>query len=242
MLAFLLAAPSPETEDAKEIIRKADQVMRGTTAQASMNMQIIRPDYTREMSMKSWSLEDDFALVVITAPARDRGTAFLKREKEIWNWQPSIDRVVKMPPSMMMQSWMGSDFTNDDLVQQSSIVDDFSHRIIEEQLIQERECYVIELIPKEDAAVVWGKIIHWVDKEASLILKSEFFDEDDYLINTMNCKEIRELDDRTIASVLEIIPAEAEGERTIIEYSDIAFDVDLDEGFFSIQNLKRIRY
>ena len=115
---------------ADEIVSQAENKLRGESSYSEMSMQIVRPDWTREMKMKSWSLGDEFALILITEPARDAGTAFLKRKNEIWNWQPTIERVVKLPPSMMSQSWMGSDFTNDDLVQESSRVKDFSHTLI----------------------------------------------------------------------------------------------------------------
>ncbi|HMR42336.1 MAG TPA: outer membrane lipoprotein-sorting protein, partial [Saprospiraceae bacterium] len=101
---------------AREIVRKADEKAKGLTSQGEMKMTIVRPSWKREMTLKSWGKGDELALILVTAPSRDKGTAFLKRGNEIWNWQPSIDRTVKMPPSMMAQSWMGSDFTNDDLV------------------------------------------------------------------------------------------------------------------------------
>ena len=174
---------------AYDIIKKAEDNMRGQQAYGEMKMTIQRPKWTREITMKSWSKGDDYSLVVITAPARDKGTAFLKRGQEIWNWQPSIDRSIKMPPSMMMQSWMGSDFTNDDLVRQSSLVTDFEHELKGEEAIEGRNCYIVELIPKPDAAVVWGKVVMWVDEVDFLELKIEFFDEDDYLVNTMYGKK-----------------------------------------------------
>src|SRR5690606_1606609 len=98
-----------------------------------------------------WGKGDELALILVTAPARDKGTAFLKRGNEIWNWQPSIDRTVKMPPSMMAQSWMGSDFTNDDLVKHSSVVNDFDHTLLGSETIEGRACHKIEMIPKESA-------------------------------------------------------------------------------------------
>jgi outer membrane lipoprotein-sorting protein len=124
----LLGLRQTNAPNVREIIQKMESQMRGETAQMEVTMTITRPRYTREMSMKSWALGDDYSLILITAPARDRGTAFLKRKKEIWNYLPSVDRMIKLPPSMMSQSWMGSDFSNDDLVRESSTIDDFSHR------------------------------------------------------------------------------------------------------------------
>jgi outer membrane lipoprotein-sorting protein len=241
LLSFLsvpLIAQAQPT--ALEIIQKANDKFRGDNSVAELKMTIIRPSWTREMTMKAWSRGNDYSLVLVTAPARDEGTGFLKRENEIWNWQPTIDRVIKMPPSMMSQSWLGSDFTNDDLVQESSIVTDFSHTLIGTEEIDGNACYKIEMIPHEDAVVVWGKVITWVSKEHYLQLKSEFYDEEGYLVNTMYGKDIKDLGGRTLASKMEVIPADEEGHRTVMEYLWIDFGEDLPASFFSVQNMKRL--
>ena len=224
-----------------DIINKADQKVKGKSSSSEIKMSIIRPKWTREISMKTWSLGDDYSLTLITGPAREKGTAFLKRSKEIWNFQPSIDRVIKLPPSMMMQSWMGSDFTNDDLVKQSSIVKDYTHSVAGREEIDGVECYKIELIPKEEAPVVWGKVISWISTDHFIQLKTEFYDEDDYLVNTMLGKEVKDLGGRMMASILEIIPADEPENRTVVEQLWIIFDDPIKESFFSVQNLKRIR-
>lgn len=228
-------------QTASEIVKKAENKARGDKAYGEMKMTIMRPTWQREVTMKMWSMGDDYSLVVITEPARDRGAAFLKRKKEIWNWQPSIDRSIKLPPSMMMQSWMGSDFTNDDLVKQSSFNTDFTHKILGEEMVEGRNCYKIELLPKPDAAVVWGKIIVWIDDKEYLELRVEFYDEDGYLINTMYGKNIRMLGGRNLPATLELIPADKPGQKTIIEQLSLDFNVKLNESYFSVQNLKRVK-
>jgi outer membrane lipoprotein-sorting protein len=122
-------------QDAKEIVQKSDQLMRSNSSYSELIMKIVKPDWSRTVSMKAWALEPDYALMYITAPARDKGSVTLKRKNEVWNWLPSAQRVIKIPPSMMLQSWMGSDFTNDDLVRQSSIVDDYEHKIAGEEKV-----------------------------------------------------------------------------------------------------------
>ena len=141
---------------------------------------------------------------------------------------------------MMMQSWMGSDFTNDDLVQQSSIVHDYEHRFLKDGLLENRPCYVLELIPKEEAPVVWGKIITWISKADYLQLKSELYDEDGYLVQTMHGRDIRDLGGRLLPARLEVIPEDEEGNKTIITYKFLDFTQKKDDAFFSLQNLKRI--
>lgn len=228
-------------QDAKEIIRKTDQKRRGDAATAVMTISIIRPGWTRDMDVKSWSKGTDYSLILITAPARDKGSVFLKRDKEIWNWLPAIERTVKLPPSMMMQSWMGSDFTNDDLIKESSVVEDYTHKILGDSIIQNRECWVIELVPKPEVAVVWGKVLNWIDKDEYIELRSEMYDEEGYLVNEVNFLEIKDLGGRMLPSVMEFIPAEKEGHRTVIRYHEVDYDAQISESFFSHQNMKRVR-
>ncbi|MCB0548799.1 MAG: outer membrane lipoprotein-sorting protein [Phaeodactylibacter sp.] len=235
------ATANAQSLTAKEIIQKADQKQRGETSSGELKMTIVRPTWKREMQMKSWSMGTDYMLILVTAPARDKGAAFLKRENEIWNWQPTIDRTIKLPPSMMMQSWMGSDFTNDDLVRESSIVIDYTHKLLGKETIEGRSCYKIELTPKEDAPVVWGKIISWIDTEEFMQMKAEMYDEDGYLVNTMYGKNVRKMDDRILPSIMEVVPADKEGQKTIVEYLNLKFNEPIKESFFSIQNMKRVR-
>ena len=226
---------------ARQIIDEADKKMQGNSSSSEMLMEIVRPDWKREIGIKGWALDKEYSLMLITSPARDKGSAFLKREKEIWNWQPSIDRVIKLPPSMMMQSWMGSDFTNDDLVKESSIVRDYDHELVGDTTMIDRDTWIIELIPKEDAAVVWGRIRAYITKGDYLQLLFKYYDEDEFLINTMVMSDIKEMGGRVIPTRMEIIPAENPDQKTVIVYQNIDFEIDIDDKFFSIQNMKRIR-
>lgn len=241
VIILWLIALGSNAQDATEIVKKADQKMRGESSYAEMTMSIIRPDWTREISMKTWAMGSDYSLILITGPARDKGVAYLKRGNEIWNWQPSIDRVVKLPPSMMSQSWMGSDFTNDDLVRESSIVKDFTHTLKGDTTIDSRSAYKIELLPKENAAVVWGKIMLYVSKDQYLQLLTKFYDEDMYLVNTMIGSNIKQFDDREIPAKLTVVPADEADQKTILEYQNIDFNISIDPSFFSIQNMKSLR-
>ncbi len=241
LILLLLSASLVNAQDATEIVKQVDKKMRGNSSTSQMTMKIIRPDWTREISMKGWSLGTEYSLILITAPARDQGAAFLKRDKEIWNWQPTIDRVVKLPPSMMAQSWMGSDFTNDDLVKESSVVYDYTHHLRGDSTIGKYPVWKIELIPKEDAAVVWGRIELYVAKEDFIELLVRYYDEDGELINTMILSEVKEMGGRTIPTRMDMVPADNPEQRTVIIYQDLQFDADIAEAFFSIQNMKRIR-
>lgn len=238
---FLGFALSLRAQDASEIVRKADEKMRGESSQANITMEIIRPTWKRTISMKAWSLGTDFSLILVTAPARDEGTGYLKRGNEIWNWLPDINRTIKMPPSMMSQSWMGSDFSNNDLVEESSIVTDYNHSLAGDSTLSGHAAYKIEMIPKPQAPVVWGKLISFISKDEYLQLRTEFYDEDLELIKVMEGSEIREMDGRRIPTRMEMIPVDKEGQKTVLIYNELEFDIDISENFFSIQNMKRVQ-
>jgi len=241
ILLLLAGATMAQTIDIKEIIRKSDEKFRGTSSSGSFSMTIERPTWSRTISMKSWALGTEYSLIYVTAPAKEKGQVFLKRGNEMWNWVPTIERMVKVPPSMMMQSWMGSDFTNDDLVRESSIVKDYTHKLLGEETIDNYPCYKVELTPLENAPVVWGKVLMWVSKQDFLWLKAEFYDEDGVLINTEILSDIKKMDDRVIPTRMEMIPADKKGQKTIMIFEDTKFNVPLKEDFFSIQNMKKIK-
>ena len=226
---------------AKEVVQKMDDNAFGGRLKSTMKMTIIRPTWTRTMALKSWADGDDYSLILITSPAREKGISYLKRAKEMWNFQPSIDRTVKMPPSMMMQSWMGSDFKNDDLVRQSSVVEDYTHKLLGKETIDGRECYKIEMVPDEDAPVVWGKVIIWIDVKDFLNLKTEHYDEDNDLVDTILGKDVQKMGGRTLPARMVLLPADETGHKTIMEYQSIEFDTKFEDRFFSTQNMKRVR-
>jgi len=206
-----------------------------------MTMTIVRPTWERTVQFKIWTLEDDYSMTLITSPAKEKGQAFLKRETEMWNWLPSISRMIKLPPSMMAEGWMGSDYTNDDILKESSMVVDFNHKIIGNEKINGWDCWKIEMLPKEESAVVWGKIIRWISKDEYLMMKSEYFDEDEYLVKTELGLDVKSMDGRKIPSRIEIIPADKENQKTIVEINEIKFNVNIQDSFFSQQNMKRLR-
>ena len=228
-------------QTAKEIVKKSNDNNMGLTSQGISKMTVIRPDWSREVEMKSWSKGLDYYLIYITSPARDKGQVFLKRKLELWNWMPSIGRMIKLPPSMMMQSWMGSDFTNDDLLKQSSLVIDYEHTIVAEEKVEDLETWKIEFIPKPHAPVVWGKITMWITKAHYLQIKVEYFDEMLELINTMIGSNIKNVGDRMLPMKMEMLPADKPGHKTMLEYSEIVFDKPINDRFFSQQNMKKVK-
>ncbi len=241
-LLFALSPLLLWAQDATEIVRLANEKFNGEKSSVGvMSMTIVRPTWERTITFKNWTKGTEQALTLITAPARDKGQTFLKKEAEMWTWTPSISRLTKLPPSMMSQGWMGSDYTNDDILKESSVVHDYTHEIIGEEEIEGRQCYKIKLTAKEDAAVIWGHQVRWIDKTDYLFLKSELYDEDGYLIRTELGSEIRIMDGRLIPTRLELIPAEEDGYKTIVVFETLEFNKAIDDGFFSQQNMKRVR-
>ena len=241
LLIFSSSYSFSQDLSAIEIVKKADNLQRGETNRGEMSMSIIRPKWQRTITMKNWSKGREYSMTYITGPAKDKGQVFLKRQNEMWNWAPSISRMIKLPPSMMSQGWMGSDYSNDDILKESSIVMDYHHKIIGEEMHDGMDCYKIELMPKEDAAVVWGKVIKWISKDEFWQLKTQYFDEDFELIRTEQASKVKTFGDRKLPSYIEILPADKPDQKTVITIVSSEFNVKLDEGFFSQQNMKRIR-
>ncbi len=228
-------------QNAADIIKKADSKMQGESSQIEMEMKLIRPAWERTISFKSWMKSRDFGMTLITAPVKESGQSFLKMKTEMWNWNPTIARMIKLPPSMMSQGWMGSDFTNDDMLKESSIVVDYNYKFLGTEKISGYDCNKIELMPKENAAVVWGKIIMWVSKEEYFEMKIEYFDEDMKLVKTHMASEIKQMDDRKIPTKFEIIPVDKKGQKTIVTMKNIKFNIKIPDTFFSQQNMKNLR-
>lgn len=227
---------------ATEIVRRADEKFNGEKSSVMvMSMTIVRPSWQRTVDFKNWSLGKDYALTLILTPAKDAGQTFLKRGSEMWSWNPSINRLIKLPPSMMSQGWMGSDYTNDDILKESSVVNDYKHEISGEEKIDGHDCYIIKMKPKEDAAVIWGQQIRWIDKNEFLVLKAELYDDDGILVRTEKGTDIKIMDGRTIQTRMELLPADEPGNKTIVTIQEIKFNIPLQESFFSQQSMKNVR-
>ncbi|ORT52840.1 membrane protein [Vibrio sp. qd031] len=227
--------------DAKDIVERSDKQMRGDSSYSELTMNIVRPDWSRSMGMKSWTKGNDLSLVLVTAPAKDKGSASLKRQNEMWSWIPTIEKVIKIAPSMLAQSWMGSDFTNNDLINQSSIVVDYTHEMVKEEEFDGDMSWVIDAIAKPDAPVVWSKVRMWISQETYLQRKVESYDEFDELVNTLNTYDVQEIGGRQIAVRMEMIPADKPGNKTEMITHASQFDFDIGDEFFSQSQMKNLR-
>jgi outer membrane lipoprotein-sorting protein len=250
LMAFLFSFSSlPATENitqnttadftAKEIIEKMDNQMRGTTSHAVYTMKITNPKWQRTLKMKNWSEGENKTFILVEYPPKEKGITYLKIKNEMWNYLPSVERIIKIPPSMMMQSWMGSDFTNDDLVKQSSVVDDYVQTKLSDETYQGRRAYVLKLVAKPEAAVTWSLIKIWIDQEYFMPLKEEFYDEKNELINVMYFENHQMVGTRWFPSRWRMIPQKKPGHETQIELTEIVFDGPLPADLFTQSALKR---
>ncbi|MCL2688252.1 MAG: outer membrane lipoprotein-sorting protein [Chitinispirillia bacterium] len=228
-------------QSADEVVQKSEDILHAKSSKSDVTMRIVRPNWTRELSMRSYSLKDDYAMIYILSPVRDRGTSFLKRQTGLWQWVPTISRVIKIPPSMMTQSWMGSDFTNDDLVRGASVVNDYTHSFLSDTVSDGAGAWRVQLIPKPTAPVVWSKVIMWVTKDDYIRRRVEFFDERGTLVSVLVLDNVKKMGGRTIPTRMTMTPQDKPGNRTVMEYSDAQFDISINESFFSQQNMKQIR-
>lgn len=243
LATFAISAPADPSNEAENIIKQVDDLLRGKTQYAKIKMTVNNPDWPTPYvyDMESWSEGTEKAFIRILSPAKDAGITFLKIDTEMWQYLPKIDRVMKIPPSMMLGSWMGSDFTNDDLVKESSIVEDYSSRLVgTEQDTANGEVIVIELKPRPEAAVVWGRLIYKIRKSDMMPLSVDFYDEDDMAIRRMLYEKVQTMGGRTTPTLMRILPLEPDkkGRETFLEMTEIIWDKPVDRAVFTKRNLK----
>jgi outer membrane lipoprotein-sorting protein len=235
-------SPLPaHAQSAREIIDLVDQLMRGESSIARITMDIRTENWDRSLTLRAWSLGADYSLLRVETPQREAGTATLMAGQEVWNYLPRVDRTIKVPSSMMAGSWMGSHFSNDDLVKESRLVDDYEIAIDFEGARDGAEVWEFVLTPLPEAPVVWGKIRYEVRKEDFMPTRARYYDESDEIVRTMTWSEIRLMGSRLVPTVMTMVPADKPSETTIVRYHELDFDVGLEEDFFSLRNLRRER-
>lgn len=237
----LAAAPAAAQTNPLEIIDRVDRLLRGDSSRGVATMEVVTEHWEREMTMEVWSLGTDYSLVRLRAPRRDAGTATLMAGDDIWNYLPKVDRTIKIPASMMGGAWMGSHFTNDDLVKESRLVDDFDVELAFEGDRDGAAVWEIRLTPKPEAAVVWGRIDFRIRRADSMPLWARYYDEDGELARTMEYSAFAEMGGRLVPGVMDMRPADKPEERTTFRYDELEFDVDLAPSFFSLRTLQRGR-
>jgi len=243
LLLCLGASATPASDDpstrARRILDHVDDLFRGDSSRGEAEMTIKTEHWTRTLELEFWSKGKERSLIRILAPEKEKGTATLKVGTDLWNYLPKVKRVVKLPSSMLSASWMGSHLTNDDLVKESRMAEDYTYEVAFEGERDGVQVYEIVCIPKPEAAVVWGKVVVRVRQQDSIPLAVEFYDEDMDLARTIVYSDVQRLGGRALPTTLTVVPADEPGELTRIHYQDITFDVGLPDDLFSLRTLQR---
>jgi outer membrane lipoprotein-sorting protein len=228
-----------QSRDTNEIIRRTEEQLRAKTEQGSVSMTVRTPDWQRTLQMDYWSVDPDKTFIRVTAPAKEAGTSTLRLGSNMWNYLPSVERVIKIPPSLMLQSWLGSDFTNDDLVRESSLVKDYDHKIVGEVKQDGDLCYRIMSTPKPNAPVVWGHLVLLIRKEDALPRREEYYDDKGVLQKVLTYEDIRRVDGRLYPMRWKMVSVTKSGHETVLVYGKLEFDRRIASSVFTRENLQQ---
>ena len=239
LAGFACHAAEPDT-DARQIVRAAVDHWRGVSSHSVMSMLIHRPDWERSMTMEAWTKGDEKSLVRVIEPKKDRGNGTLTDDNEMWTFSPKVNRVIKIPSSMMGQSWMGSDFSNKDVARADDIVDQYDHTLLDTEQVDGITVYEVRSIPHEHAAVVWGREELRV-RDDHVLLEHRFYDQDGELVKTLETLEIEEMGGRTIASRQRMVKEDEPEEWTEIEVISVEYEIDIRDSVFTLSNLRNPR-
>lgn len=238
---FLAGTTRAADPTGTELVTHVEQMLWSKTSEGQAEMSVITPRWQRTLTLHFWMDRPDRTFVRILGPAKEAGIGSLRIKSEMWNWLPSVERVIKIPPSMMLQPWMGSDLSNDDLVKESSIVDDYTHALRGKDKVDGIEVYVVDSIPKPDAAVVWGKIVNKIRVADRLPQQDEFYDERGQLIRVMRFENIRAIGGRVIPTRWSVQPLAKPGNRTTFTILKERFDAPISDDVFTLGNLQHTR-
>lgn len=225
----------------RDLVEHVERLLWGKTNQGMSEMTVTTPRWTRTLTMRFWMDRPRYTLIRILAPPKEQGIGSLRIQAEMWNYLPKVARIIKTPSSMMLQPWMGSDFSNDDLVKESSMLEDYTHTLLGMEKLDGAPAYRVQSIPKPEAAVVWGKIVYFIRVADRLPLKQEYYDERGELIKTMTFSDARALGGRVIPTRWSMQPVAKPGNRTVMVIREMTFDRPIDPGLFTLANLQNPR-
>jgi outer membrane lipoprotein-sorting protein len=239
LAALAVTGVRAQPSEGRQILDKVEKLLWGSTVQGEYEMTIATPRWQRTLELRLWMDRPRRSFVRIVSPAKEAGIGSLRIGTEMWNYLPNVERIVKIPPSMMLQPWMGSDFTNDDLVKESSILDDSTHKVLGTVQLDGQEFMQIEAVPKPDAAVVWGRIVYWVRRADTMPLKQEFFSERGERVRVLSFSDVREVGGRVLPTRWDMRPDAKPGNSTTVVLKDAVFDRPVDDEIFTQRNLQK---
>jgi len=239
LVSFILYAHA-NAQDGQALVKAAVDYYRGETSIATVDMVIHRPNWERTLSIKAWTRGQKDSIFFISAPPKDKGNGTMKKGREMWMYNPKVNRIIKLPPSMMSQGWMGSDFSNNDIAKSDSIIEDYTHTIIGTETHEGKKVYVIESIPEPDAPVVWGMQRLKV-REDHILLSQAFYDEDLALVKAMTGEQIQMLGGKLFPKIWKMQKADVTDEYTLLDYKELSFEQSLPDNLFTLSSLKNLR-
>ena len=237
LFLFVGGGTNAKAQNAQAVVEDSFNYMRGKTSVCTVDMTIHRPDWERTITIKAWTKGQNDSIFRIIAPPKDHGNGTLKKKREMWMYNPKVNRVIKIPPSMMSQAWMGSDFSNDDLSKTESLIKDYSHTIIGTETHEGKRVYLIKSTPKPGAPVVWG-MQRLKIREDHIFLAQEFYDEDFKLVKALTTLQIQMLGGKLFPRVWKMQKADVKDEYTMLEYKELTFDQNLPDRLFTLSSLK----
>ena len=226
---------------AEQILERAEQKLAASTMVADMTIKIERPKWNKTMSLKTWAKGTEYAMAYVKGPEKDKGTVYLKAENDVYNYLPKIKKTIKLPATLLSQNWMGTDMSTDDLVKLTQITKDYDAKLTGSETVSGRDCYTIVLAPKATADVLWGQLILTIDKKDFIQLKTQFYDEDMELVNTMIGSEVKAIGGKTVASKMIMTPARKPGYKTTVVYSSMQFNTSISSSFFTKGNMPKVQ-
>jgi outer membrane lipoprotein-sorting protein len=227
-----------QVANADELVQQAERAVRGKTEEGTVNMEVSTPHWQRRLKLQYWAINPDKTFIRVTAPAKEAGIGTLRIDANMWNYLPSVERIIKVPPSLMLESWMGSDFTNDDLVRESSLVTDYSHRMNGEATVGGDACYRIIATAKPDAPVVWSRVVLYLRKKDSIPRRQEYYDDKGKLQKIMTLDDIRETTGRLYPMRWQMVSVNKPGHKTILQFIKLKLDRRLSNSTFTQDNLR----
>ncbi len=237
---IILLQINSRAQDTQNLVKSCFNYMRGNASISTVDMTIHRPDWERTMRIQAWTKGEKKSIFVITAPPKDNGNGTLKKGREMWMFNPKINRVIKLPPSMMSQGWMGSDFSNNDLAKSDTLINEYIHKVVGTKILDGKKVYLVDSTPRPDAPVVWGMQKLKI-REDFIMLSQEFYDEDLKLVKAMTTGKIQMIGGKLFPKVWKMQKADTDDEFTLLEYNALSFKETLPDRLFTLSNLKNPR-
>jgi hypothetical protein len=231
---------SSDEKELKEILANTDKLWVGEASEAQLSMNVKTANYSRTLELKYWVKGKKNTMVLITSPKKEKGTVTLKINDDMYNYLPKVARTVKVSSALRGGSWMGSHFTNDDLIRATLLNDSYDATVLNKSTQNKKSVWKIQLIPKKNTPTPWGKIVLELNHTDNLPMKQQYYDEDKKLVRTITYSNVKKMGDRQVPTIIKVIPESKKGEYTQLTYKKIDYSVKLNDDFFSLTRIENL--